>query len=517
MERNAMKKFSPYVGTLGLVLLAVGLLSYYVRATWKWPEIAALSLGGAMVLFYAILNFKEIVDFVTHRGALQTANAVLMSVLVLALLGGINYLANRHSWRKDTTAAKQFSLSDQTKKVLKHLKDELRITAFYQTQEQDRIADQFKEYAAVTPKFKYEFIDPDKKPDMARRYGVTAYNTTVISYRGQDEKITTATEEDLTNAIIKVTRDRKKKIYFTTNHGEKGIDSEDRLGMSAAKSVIKEKNYDLATLSLIDTTNVPEDCSVLVIAGPQTPFLPPEIDKVKNYLKNGGAAFFLLDPESPSFEEILADYGIEAGNDLVLEWSAVAQMFGGEPNAPVITSYGNHAITEKFGGFMTVYPNARSVTIKGEKPAEVTAQAIINTSSNSWAETSAEEIRSRRVKFDANVDRRGPVSLAVAATKNAPSDTGATNGTSKTRIVAFGDSDFAGNNYFGWQKNGDMFMNALSWLAEEEDLISIRPKDPEDRRISLTASGSKMILLVSVILLPLASFGAAIAVYVRRR
>jgi len=511
-----MKKYSSYAGTLGLILIAAGLLIYYIRAVWQWQEIVPLAVGVALLIYYAVFNFKSIIDFVTSRGALQTANAVVMCVLVLGLLGFVNYLAGKHTWRKDTTAAKQFSLSDQTKKVLSALKEDLRLTAFYQSQEQDRITDQFKEYASVTPKFKYEFVDPDKKPDLARRYGVTAYNTTVVSYRGQDEKITTATEEDLTNAIIKVTRDKKKKVYFTTNHGEKAIDSEERLGMSAAQKSIKDKNYEIGTISLIDTAGVPDDCSVLVIAGATTPFLPPEIEKVKKYLDNGGAGLFLLEPEpAPAFSELLNEYGIQADNDFVLDFSGIGQLFGAGPDMPVVTSFSKHAITEKFGSFMTAFPNARSLTLLGEKPAGVTTDAFANTSPNSWGETNMEELRSGRVQAHVPPDRRGPLPIAVAATKNAAGDGG--NGSGNIRLVVFGDSDFAANNLFGFQKNGDLFMNVISWLAEEEDLIAIPPKNPEDRRISLTASGSKVIMLVSLFLLPLAAFGAAIAVYVKRR
>jgi ABC-type uncharacterized transport system involved in gliding motility auxiliary subunit len=467
-----------------------------------------------------VFNFKAIIDFITHRGALQTANAVLMSILVLALLGFVNYLAGKHTLRKDTTASGQFSLSEQTKKILKGLKEDLRITAFYQAQEQERISDMLNEYTSVTAKFKYEFIDPDKKPDLARRYGVTAYNTTVVSYRGQDEKITTATEEDLTNAIIKVTREKKKKVYFTTNHGEKRIDSDDgdRLGLNFVQKSIKDKNYEVATLSLIDTTGIPEDCAVLVVAGAQTPFLPTEIEKVKNYLKKGGAAFFLLEPEpAPSFSDIVADYGIQPNNDVVLDFSGIGQLFGAGPDMPVVANYSRHAITEKFGNFMTAFPSTRSLTTMSNKPAGVTVEAFANTSAGSWGETSAEELRLGRVKFDSGVDHRGPVAIAVAADKSAASEASATNGAKKSRVVVFGDSDFAANYLFGFQKNGDLFMNALSWLAEEEDLVAIPPKNPQDRRISLTASGSKVILLVSLILLPLASFGTAIAVYVKRR
>jgi ABC-type uncharacterized transport system involved in gliding motility auxiliary subunit len=114
-------------------------------------------------------------------------------------------------------------------------------------------------------------------------------------------------------------------------------------------------------------------------------------------------------------------------------------------------------------------------------------------------------------------DKRGPLAIGIAATKSAGSDGTSSNGSSGSRIAIFGDSDFAANNFFGFQKNGDLFMNVVSWLAEEEDLIAIPPKNPEDRRISLTAAGSKVIMLVSLFLLPLAAFGTAIAVYMKRR
>jgi ABC-type uncharacterized transport system involved in gliding motility auxiliary subunit len=165
---------------------------------------------------------------------------------------------------------------------------------------------------------------------------------------------------------------------------------------------------------------------------------------------------------------------------------------------------------------MTAYPNTRSLTVMDNKPAGVTVDAFASTSPYSWGETNPEELRTRQVKPDL-MDRRGPLPIAVAVTKSAGVDGAASNGAKNSRVAVFGDSDFAANNFFDFQKNGDLFMNVISWLAEEEDLIAIPPKNPEDRRISLTASGSKMIMLVSLFLLPLAAFGTAIAVYVKRR
>jgi len=516
-----MKKLSAFLGAFGVLLLVLGGSSYYLRATWTWFEYATLGVGGMLALLYLALNAKEIYAAFTHRGALQTANAVLMTALVLALLGFAVFLSDKHGKRIDTTAAQQFSLADQTTKVLQGLQDDLNVAYFYNPQEQDqRYNDLLKEYAAITPKFKHELIDLDRKPDLAREYGVTSYNTTVISYRGINEKINASAEGDLTNAIIKVTREEKKKIYFTTHHGEKDIDSSERVGMSAAAQIIKEKNYEIAKVALLDTGRVPVDCAALVIAGPETPFLPNEIAMVKKYLKLGGALYLLLDTKSPSFSEILSEYGITAGNDLVLDASGVGQLFGAGANMPVVMSYADHAITRDFGEYMTAYPDARSLTLAKPLPQGIEATAFAQTSPNSWAETNPELGKGEKLKFDAGQDTRGPIALAIATKRSASSNLDndqSGEGAADSRLVVFGDADFATNYLFEFQKNGDLFMNALSWLAEEEDLISIRARDPEDRRISLTGSGSRVLLLISVVLLPLASFLAAIAIYVKRK
>jgi len=514
-----LKQISASLGALGLLLIFAGLMALYVTSEWNWFAYGAMIAGGALALIYVGLNLKEIIDAVSQRGALQTANAVLMSLLVIALLGFVTFLAGKHSYRHDTTAAKQFSLADQTKKVLTGLQDDLTITAFYLSTEQDAVSDLLKEYASVTPKFQYEFVDPDKQPDLVKRFDVTAYNTLVVSYHATDEKITASTEEGLTNAIIKVTREKKKKIYFTSKHGEKNPDSEERLGLSIAEKMIKDKNYEVGAVALMDSGRVPSDCSVLVIAGPETPFLQPEIEMIQKYLKLGGAVLVLTDPDGPSFNELVSDYGIKVGDDMIVDYSGIGQLFNAGPNMPVVSSYGDHAITEDFGEFMTAFPIARSVTVPESKPTGVEASAFAKTNPRSWAETKLSDLSKGKVALDDD-DLRGPVSLAAAATRSASANLGADTtgeGAKDSRLVVFGDSDFAANYLFEFQKNGDLFMNALSWLAEEEDLISIGAKDPEDRRISLTDSGSKVVLLVSVFLLPLASFLAAIAIYRQRR
>ena len=522
-----MKDYGKYAGGVGLILILIALGSYYISATLDWFETALMIVGLGAVLFFVVTNLDEIRDLLFRRSTKYTANAVISAIVVLGILGLVNFIASEHNWRLDTTAAKQFSLSDQTIKVLKNLEDDLHITAFYKAEDQQEMQDLLKEYANVTPKLKYEFIDPDKKPAIARQYGITSYGTTVIEYRGRDERITTSTEQDLTNAIIKVTREKQKKIYFTTGHGEKDINVDDeRNGMSGARTVIEEKNYIVESVLLIEKGQVPEDCDVLVIAGPTKEFLPNELKMVEDYLNQGGAVYLLVDPApSPGFEELAAKWGIQVGNDIVVDVSGIGMLFGAGANMPVAAEYNeSHPITEKFGNFMTAFPLARSVTPMDNPPDDIDVEWLAKTTERSWGETN---LSNGKAELNPDEDLLGPVTIAAVASKTieiSDSDTASTDGESEennqektAKLAIVGDSDFASNAFFNFQANGDLFMNTLSWLAEEEDLVSIRPKSPEDRRINLTQTQSRIILLLGVILLPLAVLSMAIVVHRRRQ
>lgn len=511
-----MKKYSTTIGAAGLVLVVASLVRYFIEGVFSWVENVTLIAGTGGIVFYLILNFPQVKDRLLSHSTRQTTNAVFMSLMVIGVLGLINFIAGQHVYRHDTTAAKQFSLADQTTKVLKGLQKDLQVTAFYKSEAEGRISDVLREYSKASPRFKYEFVDPDRKPDIAKRMGITAYETTVVSYGAKDEKVTTNKEEDLTNAIIKVTREGVKKIYFTTNHGEKTPSAEDRLGLSLAQNVIKQKNYEVGSVSLLESEKIPNDCSVLVVAGAQTDFLPMEKDRVRAYLRNGGAALFLLEPPpAPAFADLLSEYGFKIGDDLVVDASGVGMLFGAGANMPVVTTYERHTITENFGNAMTAYPVARSVQLNSPLPGGVIGQVLTKTSANSWGETEF-NTASGRVAYDPDKDLRGPLNISALVTKPVPADS-ANRISGKTRLIVFGDSDFAANNFFNFQRNGDLFMNTVSWLADEEDLISIRPRDPEDRRIGLTAKNSKIMMLVSVFLLPLAALTGAVVIYVRRR
>lgn len=518
-----IKKYANYGGLAGLALVLIGLFLYSVNSNVSTFTAIVLIFGLALMVAFIVLKFNEIKTGLSSRSAKFGSNAALMIVFVFGIIIVVNIALSRFTWRVDTTAAKQFSLADQTKKVLKNLDQDVKVTGFFKTNEDFRARELLTEYDQVSPKFSFEFVDPDKKPGIAKKYDVKAYNTLVVEGAGKTEKISESTEEALTNALIKVTREGIKKVYFTQNHQEKDYEISEATGLSKAKAAIEEQNFQIEKLSLIsgEQDSIPDDCSVLVIAGPTTSLLPPEEIMVENYLKRGGKVIFMLDPESPpQYGFFLAKYGIKVGNDLVVDASPIGQFFGAGPIIPLVAQYEPHAITEGFG-MMTFYPQTRSVAKMEQVPAGLTVTEVAKTSAQSWGEV--DPISNGQVGFDENRDNKGPVAIFTVAEKAADSPGKVEDkygvGTSdvKTRLAVFGDSDFATNGYFDNQGNGNLFMNTINWLAEEEDLISVRPKDPEDRRLSLTQKQSRTILYLGVILLPLLIFATGIFVYTKRK
>jgi ABC-type uncharacterized transport system involved in gliding motility auxiliary subunit len=523
MEGQMMKKYANYGGLAGLALVLIGLFLYSVNSVVSTFTAIVLIFGTALLIANVVLKFSEIKTGLSSRSAKFGSNAALMILFIFGIIVVVNIVLNRFTWRVDTTAAKQFSLADQTKKVLSSLDQDVKVTGFFKTNEEFRAKELLTEYSQVSPKFSFEFVDPDKKPGIAKKYDIKAYSTLVVEGESKTEKITESTEQALTNALIKVTREGVKKIYFTQNHQEKDYDVAEAAGLSKAKTAIEEQNFQLEKISLISGQHdsIPNDCSVLVIAGPMTSLLPPEEQMVESYLKRGGKVIFMLDPESPpQYGFFLAKYGIKVGNDLVVDASPIGQFFGAGPIIPLVSQYEAHAITEGFG-MMTFYPQTRSVAKMEEVPTGLTVTEVAKTSAQSWGEV--DPITDGEVGFDETRDIEGPVAIFTVAEKTADNPNQVEDkygvGTSdvKTRLAVIGDSDFATNAHFQNQGNGNLFMNTINWLAEEEDLISVRPKDPEDRRLSLTQKQSRTILYLGVLMLPLLIFVTGIFVYTKRK
>lgn len=528
-----LKRILGLLGWLGVALVFAAVAIRFLKPEYQ-EYYNGLAIGGLVcTLLYILSQWREIVQSFSGRQARFGTLAAASVLVVLAILVAINYLSTRYNKRWDLTAARQFSLSDQTKKVLQDLKEPVLVRVFALTDEFPRYRDRLDEYAYQSKQLKVEYIDPEKRPGMAQQYGVTT-STVVFDYKGRTEKVSGTGEQELTNGLIKVIQGRQPKVYFTQGHGEKDTANSDRSGgYSGIAAALGSDNFVVDKIVLAQVSEVPADADVLIVAGPKTDFLGPEIDILKAYLARGGKLMVMLDPvlkpdqpQPTALIGLLKDWAIEAGNDVILDVSGMGRLIGTDESVPVAASYPSHAITDNFK-LLTAYPMARSMApVEGGVNGR-NGQKLVETSTRSWAEADVKSLTGGQPAKMDDTDKKGPVAIAAAVTAAAtatppapPKDPAKPEDAPKpveTRIVAFGDSDFASNAALGVQGNRDLFLNATNWLAQQENLISIRAKDPEDRRITLTADQERRIFYLTVLIVPGLILLAGVQTWWRRR
>jgi ABC-type uncharacterized transport system involved in gliding motility auxiliary subunit len=528
-----MKRLLGVIGWIGTALVFGALV---IRFGFPAKDQYAFYLAWAglvCVLAYTLGQWRDIARMFGRRQARYGTAASVSVLVVLGILIAINYIGSKQNKRWDLTANKQFSLSDQTRNVLAKLDAPLEVMVFAKETEFPEWQDRLKEYQYVSKKVSAQYVDPDKKPAVARQNEIQQYNTVVFNYKTRTERVTSNSEQDLTNGIIKVITGRQRKVYFTQGHGEKDPTStEQRGGYSAVGTSLKNENYTVEKLVLAQTGSVPEDAAVVVIAGPKIDFFPNETGALKTYADKAGKVLLELDPpdkpDSAPFTNLIAfahDWGIDIGTNIVVDVSGMGRLIGTDASVPVAASYPSHPITQRFQ-LLTAYPLARSVSPVSGGVNGHTAQTIVETSARSWADADIKGILTTgkvAPPDESRGDKKGPVSIIAAVTATSTAGeapkSGDDGGASKpeTRVVVAGDSDFASNTYAGIQGNRDLFMNIIGWLSQQENLISIRAKEPDDRRITMTAAQQNNIVWMSLLVIPGCIFGAGVYSWWRRR
>jgi ABC-type uncharacterized transport system involved in gliding motility auxiliary subunit len=432
-------------------------------------------------------------------------------LVVLAVLVVGNWLANSHNKSVDVTANKQYTLSDQTKKVVGNLKSDVNLYYFDQSAGYDRARDILDRYANLSKKLKISYVDPDKKPDIARMEGARAMGDVVVDNGVKKETAKALTEEELTGAIIRVIKNGERMACFVKGSGEHSIDDTGKDGYSTLKTAVERNNYKTQTISLLEKPEVPKECTIVVVGGPKRDYVPPAITALKTFVQNGGRLIVNLDPalklpppddslgDTPNLVAMVADWGVTAKDNVVLDMSAASQMFG--QLSPVVGSYGSHPIVRVMQDNASVMPLARSLEVKS--PAET----LFSSTADSYALTNPKvPIKQDDIEKGA----KGPFVLGAAATIGTGDKAG--------RVVVVGSSDWMSNFILAAPiANRDLALNMMNWLTSDEDLISIRPKEPEDRRLTIGASGVRVLFFTSIVGLPLFVILSGVSVWWKRR
>lgn len=538
---NKLLGFLGWFGSM-LVFLAVGV--WLVRPDLETLRRTLAFAGLAAILLYGAGHWRQVGRSFERRQTRYGALAGSGLVLTLAILVGVNYVLSRQNRRWDLTAAQQYSLSEQSRQVLDRLPAPVRILVFARETDFPPYEDRLGEYAYQSDQVTVDYIDADRQPMLTRQYEVETYGTIVFEHEGRVERVMSLSEQDLTNALIKVVEGEQQRVYFLEGHGEKTHVGTDQNGYSTVADALALDNFEVESLLLAQQGAVPPDATVVVVAGPQADLLQDEVDALASYLDDGGKLLVMLDPPIDSgaptpagLARLLADWGIALGEDVVVDASGMGQFLGADASVPIAANYPFHPITDRFN-LLTAYPLTRSVSAITPSPEGRAAQSFIETGADSWAELDVDGLTGGAevlLNEDAG-DRPGPIEIGVAVSAPVPGsdtppaedgdDVVVTDGessdeedppTPETRLAVIGDSDFASNGVVGVSGNRDMFLNVVNWLAQQENLIAIRAREPEDRRLTLTGDQQRRILVLSLFLIPLGAVGAGAYTWWRRR
>lgn len=507
-DRNEVGKF---LASIGVALLIAGYLRYSIQSELQTMSKVLLIAGGVILLAGIAVGFQGLLGFFSKRSSRLGTNTTVLSVGVIVILVIVNVLGYQHHKRFDLTTQKLFTLSDQTKKVVGGLKTDVDILRFSKTPD-TQFDDLMTEYRNLSPRVKFQNVDPQEKPEVAKEYGAQHIGDIILAAGSRKQTIAPNTtepvsESDVTSAILKVTQDKVKNVCFVTGHGEKGIDDKQATGYSAIDDGLKKEGYATKSINLVKENGVASDCDVLVIAGPTQQYFSQEADMVKKYIDNGGKALIEIDPQTdPKLDDILQEWNMNMGKNVVVDASGVGRLFGTGPAVPLVVDYGDSPITKNLKGGMTFFPLARTVAIADKNKADVTDTELLKTSQQSFTIPNLDQ---KQVKFDPKTDTAGPLELGVAGDKK--------NGDKDSRVVVVGDSDFASNQWVGLQHNGDFFYNTVDWLSQDENLISIRPKEATDRHLTLTEGQVAGLRWVDLIFVPGIVIFSGIAIWWKRR
>lgn len=450
------------------------------------------------------------------RQTKYAAYAITYILIVIAAVVVANVLGDRYNKSYDTTANKRYSLSDQTAKIVKGLKEPATITYFNQSTRFRDGKDLLDQYASLSSKVQVKYVDPDKDPQLAREAGIRNFGTAIVQIGAKKEEAKSMNEEGITGAFIRDLKSGSRTVYFTSGSGEHQIDDSNRQGLSQFKELLAKDNYETKSIDLLTKAEVPSDCTTLVIAGPTKNYEQTQVDAIKKYVEDGGRALFMIDPplklgheeiaDNDALTKLLQDWGVTLDKDLVLDLNPLGQIAGVGPTVALVTHYESQPIVEQMRGTATGFPLSRSLEIKNTDKTSV--QKLFDSSSTSLA---TNNLSSPAIDPKDPKNKKGPLTLAAAGTYNTGKEK------SEGRFVVVGSSTWAANRFIGFNGNDDLASNAVNWLSSDEDLISIRPKPQDDRRITMTGRQLTWVKAVSQFALPFAVFIVGITVWWKRR
>jgi ABC-type uncharacterized transport system involved in gliding motility auxiliary subunit len=512
------ESIAPWTLGLGVLCLAGALVAYLIRGAVDVYTYVPLLLGVVGILSFAFLDPDRVQTWMGSRQAKYGTNLLITSLALVAIIVIVNYIVYQASTQTklwvDLTESKSNSLSDETIRTLHTLSEPIEIRAWFgpDSTAWDGAMALLDKYAAESRgQLTYEKLDPDANPVLAKEDGISRDGTLVLTLGEQTQLVTNPAESEITTAILKLMNPGEHFVYFLAGHGEATIDGTGNTDINTLVGTLRNKNYTVDTLNLTQEKKVPATTSVLVIAGPKTPLLDFELTAIQDYLKEGGALILLQNPYAvtqmdPNADILAAylkkDWGITLRNDIIID---LVNRYILNPFASTYPS--GSPITQRIpANMISVFPTAMSIQVDTPADKTWTPVAFVQieaTKDQVWGETDLESVglisflsEAKTATYDKEKDNASPLNVGVSAED--PSNS--------SRVVVFGDEDFAENQIInqGAGANSDLIVNAVDWASQQENLISLTPKDTTYRFISLPQDAWVLnaIVLTSACLLP---------------
>lgn len=478
-----------------------GLVSMQVFSGMEAEDVNRYLLVSAGLIIlglaaYAIMEPERVRRFFTGRQARYGSNALVMTIAFLGILIVGNVLAFQNPKQVlDLTEDNVNTLSPELASALDTLPEKVTATAFFSqgsnTETTDQLLSNIK--ANSNGKFDYQFINPDRDPQAALNAGITGDGKILLQMGDRKEIVAFASEAEILKGMLRLLNPGNNIVYFLTGHGERDVEQAGEASMTRAKTTLESKNYTVQTLNLLAENQIPEDASLIVIAGPLQPVSEDEVNLLKDYLAGGGSLIVMEDPTAltefgdasdPLADLLAQDWGITLNNDIVIDLNSP------QPTTAAAAYYDSaHPVTVNMNNLVSFFPFTRSFTL-ADSAEGATLTPLVQTNERSWGETDFTSLTQggSEVGMDPN-EVQGPLTLAVAGE----------NPTTGGRVVVFGTSNFAVDQIFDAYGNGDMFVNSVDWSAEQEDLANITPKTPTERSFKIPSQPVWIIILLSTV------------------
>lgn len=536
-------KYAKYLFWLAPVLIVAGLTAGAV-AGWDVVPLALIAVGLAILVAWLIFLSSTNPTFWARRSTQAGTNALIATLSMLAILGFVNFLAARYSKPIDLTENQILTLAPQSQEVVRNLDQPVKAWVFLP--ELDPTDQRLLEnYQRESEQFSFEAIDPQAKPGFAKEFGAQAIGEVYLE-AGETRRLVQSvagerlSERRLTNALAQLGSTQTQKIYFLQGHGERTLQA-GQGGLSQVTTRLGEERFTAEPLNLAENPKIPEDAATIVIAGAQRPLLASEITALEDYQKRKSGLLLLIDPQTdPKLERLLQSWGVTVSDRLVTDPAGESSGLGA--GVVIVNQYGEHPITQDFNGGISFYPLVRPLQAK---PVEgVQSVPLLVTSDRTTAQRIDE---SGELQFDEATDPKGPFEIGAAFSRTVPTaaaqpspspspssstspspeaaaspdaepDSEESNTPAEARLVVIGSSSFITDGLFEQQLNGDVFLNAMNWLSQQDDqALSIRPREVTNRRIVMSLWQQTSAFLLAVVLLPLLGFGTAVLVWWKRR